>query len=575
MLKNLSTRLTFLLSLTLSFQSCAHSVKWEGDMKTHVKTYEKVLKDFNTKICVPRAESIFEQNLKDYRGTGNWIPELNEDVDVETIKSLLPVMEKKLAWIKNQKAEVKKKGLPRPEVVNSTKTILKRLLELKKFELTDDEKKKVSSRKESLKLLNELLKNYEDLIKKVSFLSNFQYPVDHLKNRKIYDGFREKEDSESKKISNYTFLYRKLLEDGAYNKDRTGSDIYLRTTIDTLHFELNTFGFYLTEDARYDLDFVLDRIHSELSKGKDRMLERLGEWETRTQRAVDFYRSLTLPENQVPAIAGDKNSTPNRALIREHNVATNRLKEFVYKKQAEVYKFWLNQPELPRAIFVLETILINEVGSVDGDEALERMDVARVVMNRLDKPQYLSIGKKEFIYPYLKKVTSDFYLENEKWLNALFKQGEFSFTYYYMSGVAKIFCPDMSPLAKRLRKKNIEIALKVLKEPETSFKTTRYFSRASMIGRIHMDSVWDDYVPYPERPGLLARDQKKLSDLFKKGEYTYLYSFKDPAFEVYQVVEILGKNYAIGDKNGIKLFFSHRNPHYFKYFTKIVPNAAK
>src|SRR5690606_749716 len=261
----------------------------------------------------------------------------------------------------------------------------------------------------------------------------------------------------------YTFLYRKLLEDGAYNKNRTGSDIYLRTTIDTLHFELKQHGFYLSEDARYDLDFVLGRIESELSRGKDRILERLSEWEERTRRTVDFYKSLTLPENQVPSIDSDKSSTPNRQLILEYNKATNYLKEFVYKKQAEVYKYWLNQPELTRAVFVIETILLNEVGGVDGDDALERMDVARVVLNRLDKPKYLEIGKNEFIYPYLKNVTTDFHLKNETWLNALFKQGEFSFTYYYMSGVAKIFCPDMAPGAKRLRKKNIEIAFQVLK----------------------------------------------------------------------------------------------------------------
>src|SRR5690606_856215 len=275
----------------------------------------------------------------------------------------------------------------------------------------------------------------------------------------------------------YTFLYRKLLEDGAYNKNRTGSDIYLRTTIDTLHFELKQHGFYLSEDARYDLDFVLGRIESELSRGKARLLERLSEWEERTRRTVDFYKSLTLPENQVPAIAGDKSSTPNRHLIREHNRATNRLKEFVYKKQAEVYKYWLNQPELTRSIFVIETILLNEVGSVDGDDALERMDVARVVLNRLDKPKYLSIGKKEFVYPYIKAITSEFHLQNERWLNALFKQGEFSFTYYYMSGVSKIFCPDMAPAARKLRAKNIEIALQVLKEGDSSFRATRYFSR--------------------------------------------------------------------------------------------------
>jgi hypothetical protein len=537
-------------------------------MSTHVATYMNSFKKFREEICVPRAETIFEQYLKEYRGQGYWIPELDDDVDVAAIESLLPQMEKKVEWIREQKEKVRKSSLPTKAATAPTRRILTKLLALKKNELQTDEAKKTQSRKESLKLLSELMKSYETLIKKVSYLSNFQYPVDHLKNRKVHDSFREKEDKESIKVANYTFLYRKLLEDGAYNKDHTGSDVYLRTTIDTLHFELKSHDFYLSEDARYDLEFVLSKIESELEKGKNRLMERLTEWEERSQRTLAFYRSLTLPENRVPTVAGDKNSTPNRKLILEHNRAADRLKEFVYTKQAEVYKHWLNQPELTRAIFVLETILLNEVGGVDGDDALERMDVARVVMNRLDKPKYLSIGKKEFIAPYLKKVTSDFHLKNERWLNALFKQGEFSFTYYYMSGVAKIFCPDIAPGARRLRQQNVEIALQVLKEGDQSFKPTRYFSRASMIGRIHMDSIWEDYHPYPERPGLLAEGQEKLLQQFVKGDYTYHYAFKDPKDDLYQVVEIDGKSYALGEKNGTKLFYGHRNPHFFRYFTK-------
>lgn len=568
MFKNLSLK-GFYLSLCLfSATSCATTVKWEGDMSKHISSYMDTFSDFRKDICVPKAESLFDEYLLQYRGQGYWIPELNDDVDVESIKSLLPVMDSKLSWIQKQKELVKKDKFPKESTTKNIRATLSELLALKKNELSPDEDVKRKSRKESLKLLAELLKSYEALIKKVSFLSNFQYPVDHLKNRKVHDSYREKVDTKSTQIANYTFLYRKLLEDGAYNKDRTGSDIYTRTTIDTLHFELAEHDFYLSEDARYDLEFVLSKIESELSKGKDRIIERLSEWEDRTKRTRDFYQSLTLPENQVPAVAGDKNSTPNRQLILEHNIAANRLKEYVYKKQADVYKYWLKQPELPRAIFVLETILLNEVGGVDGEDALERMDVARVVMNRLDKPKYLVIGKKEFLNPYLQKVASVKEIKNERWLNALFKQGEFSFTYYYMNGVAKIFCPDMSPKAKKLRKKNVEIAMQVLREGNTSFKTTRYFSRASMIGRIHMDSIWEDYIPYPERPGLLAEGQEKLLKAINEGEYTYLYAFKDPAFELYQVVEINGKNYALAEKNGIKLFFQHRNPHYFKYFTK-------
>lgn len=537
-------------------------------MEKHVSTYMETFDDFRRKICVPKAEEFFDKYLLEYRGQGYWIPELDDDVDVETIKALLPQMERKLSWIKEQKNIVKDNGIPKESITSHVRSVLSKLLVLKKNELSTDEDKIISSRKKSLRLLTELLNAYEKLIKKVSFLTNFQFPVDHLKNRKVHDSYREKEDLESVKIANYTFLYRKLLEDGAYNKDRTGSDIYLRTTIDTLHYELAQHGFYLSEDARYDAEFVLSKIESELGKGKARILERLNEWEERTKRTYDFYLSLTLPEGQVPSIAGDKSSTPNRQLIREHNKASDRLKDFVYRKQAEVYKYWLNQPELPRAIFVLETILLNEVGGVDGDDALERMDVARVVMNRLDKPKYLSIGKKEFIFPYLAKVTSDFHIKDERWLNALFKQGEFSFTYYYMNGVAKIFCPDMAPKAKKLRNKNVEIALQVLKEGGTDFKTTRYFSRASMIGRIHMDSIWEDYIPYPERPGLLASGQEKLLKSFQDGDYQFLYAFKDPGSSIYQVVEINNKSYALGEKNGVKLFFEHRNPHYFRYFTK-------
>jgi hypothetical protein len=559
----------FLLLLSLS--SCASSsVKWQGDIDDHARTYMESFKKFRERICVPKAESIFQQNLKAYRGQGYWIPELNEDVDVASISSLIPEFEKKLDWIRSQEKKVIKQGLHSEANLKDIRWIMNRLLLLKKTELATDEAVKVAARKESLKLQDRLSKAYENLIGRVSFLSNYRYPVDHLKNRKVFDEFREKEDSESVKIANYTFLYRKLLEDGAYNPDRTGSDIYLRTTIDTLHFELKRHDFYLTEDARYDLEFVLGKIESELKRGKKKIVERLEEWSERTERALNFYRSLTLPDHQQPIVVNGENTTKNRELIKEHNQAAEALKKFVYTKQAEVYKYWLNQPELTRAIFVLETILINEVGGVDGEDALERMDVARVVTNRLDKPKYLSIGKKEFIYPYLKKQVSDHHLKSETWLNALFKQGEFSFTYYYMSGVSMIFCPDLAPGARKLRAKNVEIALQVLKDKNTEFHATRYFSRSSMIGRIHMDSIWEDYAPYPERPGLLSKGQEKLKKAFSAGGYSYLYSFQDPNAELFQVVEIGGENYALAEKNGIKIFYKHRNPHYFRYFTKVL-----
>ena len=84
-----------------------------------------------------------------------------------------------------------------------------------------------------------------------------------------------------------------------------------------------------------------------------------------------------------------------------------------------------------------------------------------------------------------------------------------------------------------------------------------------------MDSIWEDYLSYSERPGLLADGQEKLSKLFQNGDYSFLYSFQDPSKQSFQVVRIDSENYALGEKNGLKIFFHHRNPHYFKYFTKI------
>ena len=62
---------------------------------------------------MPQAEKVFEQYLKAYRGQGYWIPELNQDVDVDTIRSLLPEWERKLIWIEQQKQKIEREGLPR------------------------------------------------------------------------------------------------------------------------------------------------------------------------------------------------------------------------------------------------------------------------------------------------------------------------------------------------------------------------------------------------------------------------------------------------------------------------------
>jgi len=568
--KNLAAKTFILLLGTISLPSCASGVKWEGNIQRHIYNYEKAFTTFRTAVCRPKTEETFNNKLIAYRGQGYWIPEFNDDVDVETIKDLLPMMEKKLEWVRAEKSKLEKnKKFPSKKITKDIRKSLEEIMSLKKSELSDDHNLKQLNRQKAVVLVQKIQQQYDKLIKELSFFSNFNFPNNHLHNRRQYDQHRVLDNPQSKKISNHTFLLRKIVEDGAYDKNHKSWDMFFRTTLDTLYYDLRQSDFYLSENARYDLEYILDRIEAEISKGRDFAIERFTEWEERTSKTVTFYKTLTLPEHNKITIINGKRTTLNRELIKEHNEAQDALKDFVYKKQAEVYDFWLKQSELNRAIYTLETILMNEVGGVDGKSGLERMDVARVVLTRLDRPKYLKIGKNEFIYPHLIKKVSQEKIDKETWLNALFKQGEFSFTYYYMSGSRHIFCPDMAPGAKRLRAQNIRIALNALKEEGNKFLATRYFSRASMTGRISMDTIWEDYIPFPERPGLMVKEQTKLQKKWESGNFTYLYSFVGHDELSYRVIQINKKTYVVGLNQGIPVFYHYRNPHYFRYFTKL------
>ena len=213
-----------------------------------------------------------------------------------------------------------------------------------------------------------------------------------------------------------------------------------------------------------------------------------------------------------------------------------KLKDYTLKQQSKVYQYWMKQSELMRSLYVLETILFSEVGDLDGRDALDRKDVAQVVLNRTTIPFFSSIAEKESFYPYINKDVTHENIQKSKWLNVLFKEGEFSFTYYFITGSVKIYCPDMSRRGKYLRRENLKLSLNILRNPNWNFLATRYFSRASMLGRIDMTQVWSDYIPIQERPGVLARSQNRLKKLYKRSKYRYLYSFNDPSDRDFDVL---------------------------------------
>lgn len=536
--------------------SCASPLSPESHSRT-IAQYHTLFEKHHREMCPAGLEDEFNRLLKKYRGQGYWVPELADDVDYVTVEKLLPELEKKLKWIQNERAKlIKRKRIPSEAVTAPIESNLRELLQFKHDWETGDESTKKAAAAQSLKTLTKLRSNWAKLWDKLSFLTNYSYPVDHLKNRKIHDEFRDRQDPTSKQIANYAFFYRRLLEDGAYNPDHTSSDSWLRTTVDTVYIELERPVVVIEENLRYDLDYVIGRTKKELARGKDALVARLGEWEERTSKTLQFYRDLIDPDNRAKS----------RALIKEKNQATLQLKEWVADKQARSWMWWSKQDETMKAIYAIETILYNEVGDVDAQDALERLDVAQVVINRKDVPFYRSLDITQDMYPLLRQDRSDKLIQSEAWLNILYRRGEFSFTYYYMPGAVKAFCPDLSPAGKRLQRENIEIALTLLRSPRADFKALRYFSRASMPGRINMASVWENYVSLPERPGLLLDGQEQLRQKLIKKQLNYLYQFKDPTGETYQVFEHENKIYVARIFDGKWTFYSWRNPHYFTYF---------
>lgn len=538
-------------------QSCASPLERSQHAIT-IKKYEALHERHRKEVCPAGTEDDFNRLLKRFRGQGQWVPEIAGDVDFVTIEKLLPEMEKKLNWIQLQRAGlIKMKKLPsQSKVTGESRKAIKDLLVLKqKWEGTPSSSEAGT---DSAKKRIELRSVFDRMITKIPFLTGHAFPVDHLKNRKVHDEFKARTEATSQQIANYAFFYRRILEDGAYNPDHTGSDSWLRTTLDTVRIELEAPSPVLEENLRYDLEYVLDRIDKELERGKDQLAARLGEWETRTSQALLFYRDLIDPTNRDKA----------RALIKEKNQASLQLKEWVFTHQTRSWQWWHRQEETMKALHALETILINEVGDVDSAEALERLDVAQVVVNRKGVPFYRSLDTKQDLYQFLRNQgLSDKQIQAEDWLNILYRIGEFSFTYYYMPGAVKAFCPDLSSAGKRLQKENTDLSLALLREPRKDFPALRYFSRASMPGRINMASVWEEYTAYPERAGVMVDKQVSLRAKLAAGELGYLYQFQDPKGEKYQVYRD-GKTILLARQfQGQWVFHAWRNPHYFTYFT--------
>lgn len=551
-------------SAVLKADKGAGVVKFPFGKKKVIERYLKEHQKFFKNMCRPGTEEKFWKLNSKFRGSGFYVPGLpNSKLDILTVNRFVPELERKKKWIEGQSKELSKRKKDFDsefKKLEEFRTIIKQLLEYKghyfeKEKAIEKEKSRIRSKYLLIKFKNE----FKKFLKKIPFLLSYRHPNDHFDLRLTYDTFKGREDVKEARRANEVYFYRKIVQDGAQDSNNSRSDTFMRTSIDTIVLEIDKENDFLTENLRYDLDFALDAIEYHLKKGKNNLVERLDVWSDRTARMIEFYKSLK--QNKVKM--GDHYETADE-IVKAKDIARLGLKKFSYQKLADSYEYWKSRPEWMRALFSIETILYNEVGSLDGPDALERKDVAQVVINRTRIPQYYVIPSEDSVHQYITSSAKP--LEKYRWLNVLFKEGEFSFTYYFIHGNLRIYCPEMTNIGKKLRLSNLNIAYDILKEPNFDFEAVRYFSRHSMLGRIDMNHIWTDFAPIPERPGFPHSRSSELVKSYKSGNYDYLYHFIDPSGRKFKVLSFDKKVY-VKPLNKLQ-FYYYRNPHYFRYFRK-------
>ncbi|EPZ52351.1 hypothetical protein M902_1962 [Bacteriovorax sp. BAL6_X] len=560
MLKYFKTTLPFLIAFT-SFSGQFAQAKSLTD-KQVINEYMKLHRKQYKTTCSMKIYNESQKLYKNFLGNGIFIPfQLSGDLDEGTIKEYVPLMKKKREWIKGVNERLSK--------MRSFRNVLARNRQIQtqfekamrhnyKYRYIKDLKTKSQVALESKKEIKQFLKDLERYLNSLFFLQSFNFPVDHLHLRSEYDKVKDIETAEGKQKSNSAYLLRKIVEDGSVDPKKGRSDLGLRSLIDSVYLRIVGFDQpFLTEDLRYDISDLISRLDGVLRKGHKKTYARTKYWQKKIIEREDYYLDLL-----------NKSKTKDdilKKIFEDKNQARYALSQYIYDKEALVYKFWKRQKEIYRKLYALETILIHEVGRLDDNYGSERRDVAKVVINRVTNPGYNTIESDEPFYQSLVKAGVK-NTEKYPWLNVLFKRGQFSFTYFFIPASKGIFCPDQSKSARKLMRKNLKIILDELHNPDKDFKATRYFSRASMLGRMDMSSLWDEYTSMEERPGPLIHNTSRLKTLLTRKNLNYLYSFKDSGEHNYDVYRYKNKVYvysATSDK-----FYQYRNPHYFKYFVK-------
>ncbi|MCB9092615.1 MAG: hypothetical protein H6620_08660 [Halobacteriovoraceae bacterium] len=532
----------------------------KGDHEKIVQNYFQELIKFKKKVCSYKELHQYEKLYQEYQGRGHYIPLVDEQVDTDAILSNLYLVQAKKRWLNDLYFKLKKmKRLP--DFSRDLKNLQRKINENLVFKYQHEVKNEYTPQmvKALKKNVTELKNIFRKLEKKAFYLFNFGYPVNHFAHRFEYEKYKELEGPENKKKANKIFVKRKIYEDGAFHPQQTGTDKFLRTALDTVKLELFHLDGFIHEDLRYDLEWIIEQLDELNKKGKQYFLVRIKAWKEKIEDSLKFYNQIAIQTN------------PNKNVTRKYASAqykaTQDIKNFVLDKFIEVYKYWADKDELMRKLFVLDTILLNEVGAVD-PEGLEREEIIKVVMNRKSHSEYSLLDPKQDLYEFL---YGDINTKKYPWLNILFRKGEFSFTYFFIPAVTNVFCPPMTKWSKNLREDNLLRSLKYLTQnlvPEDQ-KALRYFSRASMVGRVNMAKVWVNYRAIVEKLGREVEEgTDRLDKHLKKGQFRYFYSFNRGG-KVYRVLEIDEQKYVYLREGTTSHYYVYRDPQLFRFFEEI------
>lgn len=540
-----------------------------------ISKYLELQNEFQELTCKRNTAEEYAKLNNIYRGDGNYIPEtVDHKIDKKTIAAHLPLLKEKILWIDKQIAV-----LQNLKNFNSINMVLKRienevnvLQEAKRdhfFSYSKRAKEKIEER--SRRQYKQLLKEVESFRSIASFMLSFKFPLDHLNLRANYDHNKTLKGKTGRQKTNSVYFFRKIVQDGAYDENLYRNDSIVRAAFDTLYLSIykDDNRYFLTENERADFKYVIEQYRKLFElKGKKIKL-RMHAWKKRTADSYDFYKNLL----EGKKITLEEMSDEQNLILARRSQALLNLKKFVLKKEAESYLYWSKKSELFQALYSLETILYAEVGRLDSDDLLEKKDVAQVVINRSENPLFNQLSSEDSIEAFLPKEIKT---KEHKWLNVLFKEGEFSFTYFYIPGNLQIYCPDMTKIGHFMRKENLRVALELLTNPRKDFTAIRYFSRMSMFGRIEMDSLWAQFSPIGEFPGSPVKTPKKIAKLIKQDRYKFYYHFeviekaeKAQKTKTFMVLEISDKVYVV-DRDFPSQIFNYRNPHMFRYFGPLI-----